>query len=341
MDLEKYLIAEEGLITSNYVEENINRLKNKDTALYLFTTDTNIAYGGLKNIDSYRTQYGFDKLRYFMIDKYIQYLLRQEIKLTEITNDPLLITKLDKKIKQRDVIKRKTIYGLSPILTTIINICNQYVQETNNLLIVIFKNPIMYSLPILRECPIIVANVSILKSIGNGIFYHKPLMETIQNTIQSNKQFSIMNPEIPKNMIIYGKNFKFDLFHVSPVGDITKLTPRKTSKPLKNENVRIARVSAAPTIDACFRAVGFSLKDDKPIKYYVYQLNIQPNTRIVKPTTKLVPDAEETSEYWVLDEIGVTKLGYVTISYNKKTNRYKFDDSKMKVDPMITSEFGK
>ena len=73
----------------------------------------------------------------------------------------------------------------------------------------------------------------------------------------------------------------------------------------------------------------------------LYQLNIQPNTRIVKPTTKLVPDVEETSEYWVLDEIGVTKLGYVTISYNKKTNRYEFDDSKMKVDPMVTSEFRK
>lgn len=341
MDLEKYLIAEEGLLTSNYTEENINRLKNKDTALYLFTTDTNITYGGLKNLDKYRTQYGFDKLRFFMIDIYIQYLLQRDVKLTEITNDPLLVAKLDKKIKRDDIKKRKTIYGLMPSITEITKVCNLYVKETNNLLIVIFKNPIMYSIPAIREYPVIVANISMLKSIGNGIFYHKPLFETIQNTIQSNKQFSIMNPEIPKQMIIYGKNFKFDLFHVSPVGDITKLTPRKTSKPLKNENVRIARVSAAPTIDACFRAVGFSLKDDKPIKYYVYQLNIQPNTRIVKPTTKLVPDAEETSEYWVLDEIGVTKLGYVTISYNKKTNRYKFDDSKMKVDPMITSEFGK
>ena len=335
MDLEKYLIAEEGLITSNYAEENINRLKNKDTALYLFTTDTNMIYGGLKNIDNYRIKYGFDKLRYFMIDKYVQYLLRREIKLTEITNDPLLIAKLDKKFKNIDIRKNNT------IVTNITKICNLYVKETNNLLIVIFKNPIMYSVPAIREYPVIVANVSMLKSIGNGIFYHKPLFETIQNTIQSNNKFSIMNPEIPKQMIIYGKNFKFDLFHVSPVGDITKLTPRKTSKPLKNENVRIARVSAAPTIDACFRAVGFSLKDDKPIKYYVYQLNIQPNTRIVKPTTKLVPDVEETSEYWVLDEVGVTKLGYITISYNKKINRYEFDNSKMKVDPMVTSEFGK
>ena len=100
---------------------------------------------------------------------------------------------------------------------------------------------------------------------------------------------------------------------------------------MDDENIRIPRVSAAPNIDSCFRAVGFQDRvKNKPVNFYVYKLQLTNQHRIVKPSTDLVPDQEETNEYWVLDPVKVECLGYITITLDKENNRYNFDDSHMK-----------
>ena len=133
---------------------------------------------------------------------------------------------------------------------------------------------------------------------------------------------------IPDNMYIHNK--KLSLYHISPNGSLKELTPRYSMKPIKGEDNSIKRISATPTIDGCFRGVGYNLNPgDKPIKFYIYKLLLSDSTKVIKPTTKMVPDRDLCDEYWVLNPVKVKSLGYITISLDPKTNKYQFDDSKV------------
>ena len=94
-----------------------------------------------------------------------------------------------------------------------------------------------------------------------------------------------------------------------------------TSKPMDNENFGIARISAAPTVDGCFRGVGAKASG----RYQVYRLLLTKDSRVVKPTTKLVPDRDKSDEYWVLTATKVKNIGYVDVTVNKDGSK-SFDD---------------
>lgn len=120
---------------------------------------------------------------------------------------------------------------------------------------------------------------------------------------------------------------KLSLYHVSPKANITTLQPKLSSKPLKGEENTTKRISAAPSIDGCFRAVGYDLKPGESAKYYIYTLILTKDSKVVKPTKDQVPDQSLGNEYWVLTPTKTKSLGYIEITADPKTGNYDFDDS--------------
>lgn len=321
--LENLLIpATEGLLFNNYEEENINELSKKKS-LIIFTTDDDLPFGGI-DITKYTKKYGYDraielKVNKFITDRYTYQLpseLKEYINRKEITDEDIIDETVEK----------------------IVNKVDQYIKKNNELVVLTFTVSQYYGAQILRNYPIIIMHGSMVKSFITT--YNRNFKNNLIRITNKNTEYERMYNKIPKELFVKNKNF--DLFHVSPNKNIKELTPRISTKRLYNENIRIPRVSAAPSIDACFRAVGLSLnKNDKPKTYYVYKLRIDQNTRIVKPSTDLVPDQPYTNEYWILDPIKVDLLGYIVVSLDKKNNKLKFDDSNMPKDPMITTSFVK
>ena len=120
---------------------------------------------------------------------------------------------------------------------------------------------------------------------------------------------------------------KLSLYHVSPKANITTLQPKLSSKPLKGEENTTKRISAAPSIDGCFRAVGYDLKPGESAKYYIYMLILTKDSKVVKPTKDQVPDQSLGNEYWVLTPTKTKSLGYIEITADPKTGSYSFDES--------------
>lgn len=120
---------------------------------------------------------------------------------------------------------------------------------------------------------------------------------------------------------------KLSLYHVSPKADIKTLQPKLSSKPLKGEENATKRISAAPSIDGCFRAVGYDLKPGESVKCYIYKLILTKDSKVVKPTKRQVPDQSLGNEYWVLTPTKTKSLGYIEITADPKTGNYNFDDS--------------
>lgn len=120
---------------------------------------------------------------------------------------------------------------------------------------------------------------------------------------------------------------KLSLYHVSPKANITTLQPKLSSKPLKGEENTTKRISAAPSIDGCFRAVGYDLKPGESAKYYIYKLLLIKDSEVVKPTKSQVPDQSLGNEYWVLTPTKTKSLGYIEITADSNTGNYNFDDS--------------
>lgn len=322
-ELKEYLIpATEGFFFNNYDEENINELSNKKT-LVIFTTDSNLPYGGV-DIVKYTSKY--------------HYNLAVEIKLDDmISRDPKkkLPMELRDELSKFNSLEFK---DLEESFKKILKITDDYVKSHNELIVLTVTNSQHYGAQIFRKYPIIIMHGSMVKSFVRN--FNRDLSNNIKSVIGKDAEYERMLTKIPKELFV--KNRNFELFHVSPNKDIKELTPRISMKRLYNENIRIPRVSAAPSIDACFRAVGLTLnKNDRPIKYYVYQLMIDKNTRIVKPSVELVPDQKYTNEYWILDPIKVKCLGYITVSLDKKTKNLKFDDSTITRDAMVTTTFYK
>lgn len=120
---------------------------------------------------------------------------------------------------------------------------------------------------------------------------------------------------------------KLSLYHVSPKANITTLQPKLSSKPLKGEENTTKRISAAPSIDGCFRMVGYDLKPGESAKYYIYKLILTKDSKVVQPTKDQVPDQSLGNEYWALTPTKTKSLGYIEITADPKTGNYDFDDS--------------
>lgn len=211
--------------------------------------------------------------------------------------------------------------------SNIIKYGNTISESEDSLVIMLTSNTSFYGMPIIRSQPVVIVNNAITKSLLHKL--PSALSSAYSDIKLKNVEYDVrMSNKIPKKYFI--KNNKIELFHISENPNIKELEPRITTKRLSDENIRIARVSAAPSIDECFKAVGFTLNPgDKPKTYYCYQILLPDNARIVKPSLQMVPDQDYTNEYWILDPVKVKLLGSITISLDKKTNNYIFDDSKM------------
>lgn len=319
--LNEFLIpVTEGFFFNNYDEENIDGLSDKKT-LIIFTTDSNLPYGGV------------DIVKY--LSKY-HYNMAIEIKLDDmISKDPK--RKLPLEVKE-ELSKFKGIdyKDLENSFKKILKITDNYMKHHNELMVLTITTSQYYGAQIFRDYPIIIMHGSMVKSFVSN--FNRDLSNNVTSVVNKDKEYERMLAKIPKDLFVKKRNF--ELFHVSPNKDIKELIPKISMKRLYNENIRIPRVSAAPSIDACFRAVGITLnKNDRPMKYYVYQLMIDKDTRIVTPSVELVPDQKFTNEYWILDPIKVKCLGYITVSLDKKTKTLKFDDSTISRDAMVTTTF--
>ena len=182
-----------------------------------------------------------------------------------------------------------------------------------------------------------------------GIFSHDTIEKVLQNKPidESTDEFGYDSPEVEDDAF-GGEEVRFfnreesyptstldesidptklSLYHVSPKANITTLQPKLSSKPLKGEENTTKRISAAPSIDGCFRAVGYNLRPGESTKYYIYKLILTKDSEVVKPTKDQVPDQSLGNEYWVLTPTKTKSLGYIEITVDPKTGNYNFDDS--------------
>lgn len=329
--LERYLIpAEEGFLFTDIREDNITKLGEKRTLL-VFTTDDTIDYGGI-NYKKYLTKYNFSKVVSFPLDRYILYRIKAD------TQCPKMDVSLRSLLEDKDKITFNDNNTIGELTKMILSICDEYSKNTNTMVIAYLSDTNRFSYTFMREYPIVITHASIVKSVLHGITSSNSL--SVKQLVKHYESFKRLDNIIPKSLFV--KDMKFDLFHISPNGEIKELTPRITSKPLKSENIGIYRISAAPSIDACFRAIGIGAVErekDKRKKYYVYKLRISKDTRIVKPTKELVPDQEYTNEYWILDPVPVDLLGTITVSVDEKQDKLLFDTTDMPEDPMITTKW--
>ena len=120
------------------------------------------------------------------------------------------------------------------------------------------------------------------------------------------------------------------LYHVTKDNNIDIFKPSLSSKTMPSEDKTIPRISAADTIDGCFRGLNIDIdkikKIHKPVRYYVYQLNIEKTTKIHKPSIEQVPDVYKTGEYWILSPVTGIIIGYVDVSYDSNNDKLIFDD---------------
>lgn len=314
--LEAFLIpAEEGFFFDHKEMINIDLL-NERNCLFVFATNSSIEYGGAP-IQSLMKKYNYNKAISINYDEYSDYA-------GGYINNPNLPFEFKELIEVNN--HRKKLPSYLDALNDILKIGDK-LAKSGILVVIVSTNSTVFSFSPVRNYPIIIMNNSMIKQFINA---SKSNLKYEYNYIKNkNKEFNRFSSLIPKELFVKDPNL--ELFHISPNKNIKELTPRVTNKPMDDENIRIPRVSAAPDIDSCFRAVGFQDKvKDKPVKFYVYKLQLTNQHRIVKPSTDLVPDQEETHEYWVLDPVKVEYLGYISITLDKENNRYNFDDSHMK-----------
>ena len=332
--LEKYLIpAEEGFIFSNITEENINKLGEKRT-LIVFTTDDSLDYGGI-NIKKYVDSYKYTCAKGFPLLRYLNYRIKPDkykcpkidAELKTLLDDPKNVPCTDADI-------------VSVVIRDILNTCDNYSRSKNSLVVAYLSDTHKFSYSYMRDYPVAISEVSMVKSVLRGLT--KSSSMTIKQIKDNYTEFERFSKKIPPSAFV--KDLKYDLFHISPNGDIKELTPRITNKPLKTENIIIPRVSAAPSIDNCFRAIGIGKLDWETVgkrTYYVYKLKLDKNHKVVKPPKKLVPDQGYTDEHWILDPVPVEVLGTITLSVDKTSGKIIFDTSDMSIDPMITTTWKK
>ena len=317
-------IANEGYLMTDIIEEQIDLLSSKDKCLCVFTSNSYATYGGLSkgDITNIMRKYNFKDYTSIHIMQYISYRVLSN-SISHRCFDRKLIDILNKVPIDKNAF-------VGDVLQVLSHQCSIYQKNENKLVLFIITDPFYYSNKFLKDHPNIIIDVSITNLATSSKITLFNFLKKLSEYFKERNNFKIMSTKLPPGTIKYGKDLKVNLFHISPISNITKLVPKKTIKPLRGENVRIPRISAAGSIDACFRAIGLNISDNEKVKYFVYKLKITPNTRIIKPSKELVPDSDITGEYWVLDAVEVECLGYITVSYNHITAKYDFDTSNMK-----------
>ena len=280
----------EGLLFNDIEEINIKYLNDRKP-LIVFSTNDTIEYGGI-NPDKYLRKYKYKKAINFNYYDFIEYLLGNQK-----FNTP---AELDNKLKNSKI---NLDAPLNETMDKIINAIDEYVKESNNLVVILMESTKQYGCPIVRDYPIIINKASMTIEMINDI---KTFIKKNSARIKGKNNFfkNRFSNNIPENLFV--KNLNCELFHISTVKGITKLEPKISPKTMSKENIRIPRISAAPTVKNCIKALYISLNKDEPQrKYYVYKLKLTNKHRIVKPSLIMVPDVNETNEYWILDPVEV------------------------------------
>lgn len=301
MNFDAYMIpAQEGFLKTDVREENLDLLK-KRRALLVCTTDKLSTFGGI-NVKKYVKAYGFkDAVR-------VKLFANNECSV----NDPDLFDYIGPVITENE-------NNSSKIIEYIVLACDKWSAKTNRMVVCTLDTNYFYKDKYARSHPIIIINTNRVRTTLDGIFKGKESLRDINK--RYNMQSKLVN-RLSKKYLVKDTS-TLTLYHISSA-QLKTLTPRITWKPMEEENFGIPRISAAPTVDECFKAIG-TKPDQCPIKYYVYKLLINPEHRIAKPDRKLVPDVDETHEYWVLDPIDVVCIGYVNVLYNYKNERFDYD----------------
>ena len=322
----------EGLVFTNSRSENTELLKQRK-ALFLLSSNPYLPYGGIDPL-IYVRKYNFKSFNFVVLEEIFELLYKfknYRESVSKISRE--LLNDLKTLIIKNERDKPPT---LSVAAEYICNICNEYSKRTNELVILMTYEPSYYKFPVVRNQPVYITDISILKSVYTSL---KDREYNISNIKENIENFKVLSTKIPK--FEYIKNYRGKLFHISIVPNISVLIPYIPKYAMTKENVGIKRVCAAPAINDCFKAIGLNpiLKTtEKKLRYYVYQLQLTKNMQIVKPTS-LVPDQKYTNEHWVLNKVPVKLIGSILASFDNDLGEIVFDITDMPYDPNITAKF--
>lgn len=287
------MIAMESFLRDQIIIENEEKLKSKWPLFVFCETDATLFF---KTLSRFAKKYGFKDSIIIDFEDLSNYLMHDyDLDLNNVD----LLNSFDKikSIMTNDM----TLHDLN---VEIIKACTAYSKKTNELVLLFTRDYLNYSHSEVKECPMVMVNPSRVKQAFNSFKFSKRTDEHFNRAFgqKIDKKLYVKNPE------------HMQLFHVSMTQGIKELEPRKTNKPLNDyENMTIARISATTSVDACFRAVS-----PRVGRWYVYQLVLTPKSQVVKPNTFLVPDADETGEYWVLTKTKVKEIAIIDCEEDPK-----------------------
>lgn len=192
---------------------------------------------------------------------------------------------------------------MSEVVKAMIDICVKYSKQTNSFTVIQMTDFLAYSYREMPTLPVMMMNLSRMKAyMKKYISPFDPKRKLIDTSF--NRAFST---KIDRRLFVRWTP-KLELFHVSVNLDLKELEPRVTHRPLNaQENMRIPRISCAPTVDGCFRGAQFK----EECKVRVYQLLLNKDSLIVRPDTYLVPDRDTSDEYWVLTKTKVKPIALI------------------------------
>lgn len=292
--------AQEGFLKTDYREENIMLLTQRKSLL-VCTTDKLSEYGGI-DPEKYVKAYGF----------------RGVARVKLLANDECTVNNEDLYDFIGPVITENE-NNPGKIIEEIVLACDKWSKKHEMLVVCVLDTNYFYKERYARVHPVVIINTNRVKTTLEGIFKGK---ESLKDINQRYNMQSDLSNKLKKRYIL-PSNRKLTLYHIS-TSKVKMLKPRITWKPMEHENFGIPRISAAPDIDSCFRAIG-TKPEQCPIRYNVYRLALKPDTRVAKPDKKLVPDVDLTGEYWVLDPVEVICIGFVNVLYNYKTEKFDYD----------------
>ena len=125
-------------------------------------------------------------------------------------------------------------------------------------------------------------------------------------------------------------------FHVSnnPIKVLIPKVPDNFYTKMGYEDGTIARISVGPDVDHCLLAIGNNKVNEGSRIYRVYEpkdyskIQIKTNQEIIR--RKLVPDAKQTKEFWLMSRTPVKEIAkikvirmadkYVTVPHGPKPN---------------------
>jgi len=324
MDLEKYLIpAEEGFFTSDVYTENLHLLK-EGYPLFAF-----IPANDSKKFESRFLKYQkmVNASYTFLIPPIFPFYCEADFggdKVDDFIHDvavdhPEIAKELDAFVKRFNKLKESN-RDLHHLYQFLIEMCIKCFKKYKVFFVIILDEElyIKYAIRCVGASPVFFGNPSTLQK------FFTRLSQIPRDIYQSNEDFDrAFGRNIPKKLFIKDH---IDLYHVSK-NKLSKLEPRRTYKPLnESENMTIPRISACDNVDACFKAVNAT-----PGLWYVYKLKLTKDSKVVKPNTYLVPDADITGEYWVLTPTEVELVTTIQCKVDPKNSlRYEFIERKNK-----------